>query len=58
MIEMRWLVKPDGSKVLQMRQQYDPTAYAGWPTVGRPVAPRVWSDWNDVPEMTEHSKYN
>lgn len=39
MIELRWLVKADGSKVLQYRY-YDDRKWN-------------WSDWQDVPEVKE-----
>lgn len=53
MIEMRWFVKLNGVKVLQMRQQIDQTVYAGFPPPGQFVKHLVWSEWSDVPEVVD-----
>jgi hypothetical protein len=54
MIEMRWLVK-NGERVLQYRQQVDTTIRAGmWPNDQiQKTANYQWSDWIDVPYVTE-----
>ena len=36
---------------LQYRQQYNATVYAGVPGPG--LAKIVWSEWKDVPEVTD-----
>lgn len=69
MYELRWLVrKTDGqavdqyiqthqqeTRVLQYRVKYDKTVWAIPAGVQRPTSPVqvVWSDWIDVPEVTE-----
>jgi hypothetical protein len=61
MVQMRWVtkyvVRNDDlvpTKVLQYRQQYDPTIYAGIPPhPATPYAnnlnPMKWSEWEEVP---------
>lgn len=57
MIELRWLNyhSPDGThhKILQYRQQYDPTIRAGLPSINSGLMTGfnptlVWSAWKDV----------
>lgn len=57
MMEMRWLVK-NSERVLQYRQKVDTTARAGmWPNEQIVhTANWQWTDWHDVPEVTEPSK--
>ena len=66
MIEMRWLAQevqtqfppaqPTQIKVLQYRIKYDPTVYAGFPPAVQTVSHTVWSDWRDVPTVTEQTQ--
>jgi hypothetical protein len=61
MIEMRWSVRAgcDGpERVLQYRQQIDVTVRAGgagtWDNASLArTANMQWSEWRDVPEVTE-----
>jgi hypothetical protein len=51
MIELRWLVKNgwDGpERVLQYRQQYDKTVYAGLGQFPESAKQIGWSEWLDV----------
>lgn len=54
MIQLRWLVR-DGVKILQYRQQYNATIYAGMPSKDFVQATEQlqWSGWVDVPEETD-----
>lgn len=52
MIKLRWLVKKNGQRVLQYKQQYDSNVYAGFPPDN--IKPNlVWSDWMVVPDVVE-----
>lgn len=58
MIEMRWYVPVDGNKVLQYRQMIDVTVRAGgagtWDQASLArTANYQWSEWRDVPEVTQ-----
>jgi hypothetical protein len=57
MIEMRWLVPVEGTKVLQYRQQYDATISAQVPDMitwfNGPATNMQWSEWRDVPLVAE-----
>ena len=57
MIELRWLIRNewDGQeKVLQYRQQYDKTVYAGLGQFPETAKQLVWSEWLDVPTVEEN----
>ena len=53
MIQLRWYSSNNKQRVLQYRQQYNATVYAGWPTEMQKLetANYEWSDWTDVPEV-------
>lgn len=55
MIELRWLVKSDGNRVLQYRQEYNAVVYAGNPSEEFKQQTRQmnWSAWRDVPLVEE-----
>jgi hypothetical protein len=55
MIELRWYVPVVGDKVLQYRQKYNATIYAGMPTQEQmnQTANMQWSKWTDVPLESE-----
>lgn len=54
MIELRWLIRSlsdSSEKILQYRQQYDSTIYAGMGQFPESAKQIVWSEWKDVPEV-------
>lgn len=53
MIEMRWYVPNDGSKVLQYRQMIDTNVYAGMGPFPESLRNMQWSPWKDVPLIAE-----
>ncbi len=53
MIEMRWYVPVSGEKVLQYRQKVDVTVYAGLGSFPDSARNMQWSEWQDVPEVTD-----
>ena len=56
MIQMRWYQPPEfTTPILQYRQQYNTTVYAGMPTEKQKLetAKYAWSDWTDVPIVKE-----
>lgn len=56
MINLRWLVKPNGNRVLQYRQKYDTTVRAGMSFDQVEIlktANYQWSEWMDVPLVNE-----
>ena len=68
MMELRWLTRDSKldisedytpcyakERVLQYRQMYNATVYAGMPGQDfmNQTAKMVWSDWKDVPEVTD-----
>jgi hypothetical protein len=66
-IELRWLNRKTGKtlqnehgfyydetvKILQFRQYYDKTIYAGMGPHGDFLKQMIWSDWIDVKEVNE-----
>ena len=56
MIEMRWLIRNgwDGPEsVLQYRQLYDATVYAGMGPFDAGMISMQWSEWKNVPEVKD-----
>ena len=69
MIQLRWLERPTGKtimddhgyyqpeteRVLQFRQEYNATIYAGSPSddLKHQTRQMVWGAWTDVPVVTE-----
>jgi hypothetical protein len=53
MIEMRWLVPVEGTKVLQYRQKIDTAVYAGLGPFPDGAKNMQWSEWREVPVVAE-----
>lgn len=55
MVNLRWVVKPHGERVLQYRQKYDTTVRAGMFNALEELktANYQWSEWMDVPVVQE-----
>lgn len=53
MIELRWLVPVEGEKRLQYRQKIDTAVYAGTGPFPDSAKSMQWSEWRDVPLVSE-----
>ena len=53
MIELRWIVPVEGDKLLQYRQMVDTNVYAGLGPFPESVRNMQWSEWRNVPVVSE-----